>query len=849
MKKLLLKSMLLLSALIVGTSSTWATDIKYNFNSKSWTATIDGTSTSANWTSGKDGAGFSNDGVQVTTAASGANATSPISYNNITKIVVTYNTNKSAGAGTFVVKVGSNTEVSKNWAYSGSDDGRSANFTLQYDYATPQSGNVKITANTTTNSIYVSSITITYSSGHTLSYSATNGSIAGVDSESAAVASGASIAEGATVTLTATPSAGYEFSSWSVTGTGATLSSTSTNPTTFTMGTANATVTANFVASSTPSIGLSTTSIAATTAEKDGTITVTYNNIASVDAEVKFYESDGTTATTYDWLDAEINATDNTKLDYAIGENTGVARTAYMKVHEKNEDVYSELVTITQEAIVVDAPTISPAAGAVTAGSTVTLTQAVADQIRYTTDGTAPTKTTGTVYSTPITITSATTIKAIAIKNDVVSDVAEAEYTINVATPAFSLGDGGGKYLQGSTFTIESAGNTIYYTTNGGTPSTSSTLYTGAVAILEGNKTYKAIAYDTYGNASNVVSRNYTGIAPTSLPFSWAGGGKSALDALTGVEVAGAGSDYGEKDHSPYLVKFDDSNDYIEIFMNAQPSKVSIGVKMIGGASTSKITVQESANGAAFTDVQDLTISGNQNSVVNLETTNSFATTTRVIKLLFTKGSNVGVGPISITNAGPADPTTSGEETYLTTTDNMAGWRAFYDKDNSYSVDVNTTVYVADVDPDLVENKITLKAISGIPANVPVILHTSSSADSYKMTLTKETVSPYSYDGTNKLVWTTSAVSEKYRLGYGASGVGFYPYSGTPASGAVILNVSSASGARELTIDIDDDVTGVNTVNVERGTLNGNFYNLAGQRVANPTKGLYIVNGKKVVVK
>ena len=95
---------------------------------------------------------------------------------------------------------------------------------------------------TTTYANYSTSVVPT----HTLTYSATNGSIAGEDGNSAAVANGASVAEGATVTLTATPSSGYEFSNWSVSGTGASLSSTSTNPTTFTMGTSNATVTANF---------------------------------------------------------------------------------------------------------------------------------------------------------------------------------------------------------------------------------------------------------------------------------------------------------------------------------------------------------------------------------------------------------------------------------------------------------------------------------------------------------------------------------------------------------------------------------------------------------------------------
>ena len=55
--------------------------------------------------------------------------------------------------------------------------------------------------------------------------------------------------------------------------------------------------------------------------------------------------------------------------------------------------------------------------------------------------------------------------------------------------------------------------------------------------------------------------------------------------------------------------------------------------------------------------------------------------------------------------------------------------------------------------------------------------------------------------------------------------------------------------ARSFTVDEEGNTTGVADINRETITNNGDFFNLAGQRVAKPTKGLYIVDGKKVVIK
>ena len=161
MKKTFTKFLAALMLLAIFTPSFTAmgqTTTTYTFSSKDWEASP------ANWTSGQAGAGFSNNGIQVTTAATGAYGTSPGSFTNVTKIVCTYNTNKSKGAGSIVAQIGSNTATTNSVGYSGSANGTTANFTTTFNYNTPQSGNVKLTVNTTTNSIYLVSVAITTSS-------------------------------------------------------------------------------------------------------------------------------------------------------------------------------------------------------------------------------------------------------------------------------------------------------------------------------------------------------------------------------------------------------------------------------------------------------------------------------------------------------------------------------------------------------------------------------------------------------------------------------------------------------------------------------------------------------------
>ena len=72
------------------------------------------------------------------------------------------------------------------------------------------------------------------------------------------------------------------------------------------------------------------------------------------------------------------------------------------------------------------------------------------------------------------------------------------------------------------------------------------------------------------------------------------------------------------------------------------------------------------------------------------------------------------------------------------------------------------------------------------------------------------------------------------------------------AVGKAYLSLDAAATANELTISFDDEdggVTGIQNLTPALSKGEGAVFDLQGRRVAQPAKGLYIVNGKKVVLK
>lgn len=141
-------------------TAVWGEIATSTFNSKSWGTT---NGSDFQWTSNKAGNGFTaNQGVQITTGSTGANATTKVSFTNITKIEIQYCTNSKAGKGSISVQVGSGT--TKSFSVSAPSSGGTTLKTTTLNYATPETGTIKLSVSCTTNSVYVYSVTITTSS-------------------------------------------------------------------------------------------------------------------------------------------------------------------------------------------------------------------------------------------------------------------------------------------------------------------------------------------------------------------------------------------------------------------------------------------------------------------------------------------------------------------------------------------------------------------------------------------------------------------------------------------------------------------------------------------------------------
>ena len=192
----------------------------------------------------------------------------------------------------------------------------------------------------------------------------------------------------------------------------------------------------------------------------------------------------------------------------------------------------SNAVTFTVIAAAVATPTFTPAAGSYTSAQSVTISTATPGaSIRFTTDGTTPSSTVGTLYSGPVSVAASLTLKAIAYATGMTdSAVASAAYVIS--------GGGGG----GSTITLVATSTgicpTSFFTSNC-TATSAPANFTGATLLVavEDNYYYDPTANiitDSNGNTWHHVTAQRDANFSGSATVIWYAYDKSGSPLVTG---------------------------------------------------------------------------------------------------------------------------------------------------------------------------------------------------------------------------------------------------------------------------------------------------------------------------
>lgn len=481
-------------------------------------------------------------------------------------------------------------------------------------------------------------------------------------------------------------------------------------------------------------------------------------------------------------------------------------------------------VATAEYTIKANAPTFSLAEGEYDVTKSVELSCTTdGATIYYTINGTTPTA--GSIeYTGPISISSTTTVKAVAIKSGLSnSDVVSATYTLKVATPIFSLAEGEYDATQSVELLCATDGATIYYTTDEKTPTTSSLEYTGAIPVSS-IMTIKAIAVKEGLSNSSVASAVYRVIIPATLPFSF-DGGKSDIASTTGLTQDGIGADYKSK---PYL-KFDDTDDNLVLKFNTCPSVLSFDI-MGNSFSGGTFTVQYSADGTKYEDMANYTSLAAKQS----ESFNKIPATARYIKWIYTKkdNGNVGLGNITLKGTESVSITAAGFATYAS------------DKALDYSSVTGLKAYKATVSG----TTITFEKVSTVPAGEGVLLQ--GDEGTYDV-LHAVGVTPWAANDNAFVRGTGAAVATgdgpyNYILNKVNGVVGFYKANGqTVAKNRAYLQ--STTAAARISLNFDEETTGISEV--AKSDVNNKVFDLQGRHIAQPTKGLYIMNGRKVLVK
>ena len=535
-----------------------------------------------------------------------------------------------------------------------------------------------------------------------------------------------------------------------------------------------------------------------------------------------------------------------------------------------------------EQPATVAAPSFDPTGGNFTTAQTVTITCSTEGAaIYYTTDGSTPTQE-SELYQSPISVTvSGTKIKAKAFKAEYEpSSVSSATYYIKPNLPTVSA--------VGATITITGDdGCSLYYTTDNSEPTNESTPYTAPFNLTE-SCTIKAIAYDAYGNTSNVKSFSfkYFPLNPKNINSNY-------YEKVTDVSTLENGD--------AILIVYEDG-------------ALAMGAQNNNNRKAEDVTITNNTITKPGDDVQKIVLVKQTEEIDNVDTDVFYFYVGNGYLYASSNSSNqlkTEDNPDNNNNARATISISGGDATILFTGKNARNWIKYNGTGTSSLFScyagTDTQMEIVQIYKEVIPTvSVTIPAgkewitfcstenldftsdIAGLEGAYTITAHENQAT---ALTATKMTgkvkagtgllLRAAAVDATNPqviaipvaatgeeqadnmlkgvIVDTEVQPTEGTNTNLGLSNGEFHPYSaaGTLAAGKAYLQIPTAqmptggNNAR-LYIVLDGEATGINAIEnseLRIENLDAPMYNLAGQRVTKSYKGVVIVNGKKYINK
>lgn len=503
----------------------------------------------------------------------------------------------------------------------------------------------------------------------------------------------------------------------------------------------------------------------------------------------------------------------------------------------------------------------------------VTLTATEGAAVYYTTDGSEPT-TNSTKYNAPFEVTkSGTTVKAIAVAEGAENATAEATYTIKPDQPKFSdasktFGEAFNVTLSLPETTDESS--TIHYAI-GKTATAESDKYTEPVNISAENDgdqvVLHAVVVDKYGNVGKEKYCTYT--KSTNIVFDFtANPNVWKITPLAKNEKTGDNVIAGKELEVNNVVMTATNGDSFGTCLYLTASDNTVNLRVYSGGSIT-FTAPEGYNLSEISYDFVLDNSGTFTTTESNWKTPTWTGNAHTVTFNCSKSSRIYTAAIKLVAVEP----TSGTLTFKA--QNSDGYYATFSSDKDVVFTKDVVVYGVNV----ANGKLRLTGFTKasyevtdatgnvsngyyVPANTGVLVNSIDKTATYYFpktaataTLPANLLKPAPANGG---IFTAEDGYKYYKLAYddfeAKTGLGFYwgadnagAFSVKAGTAYLAVPTSDANNAKGFTFD--GGTTGINEVTTNDSKVK-NIYNLNGQRVENMSHaGLYIVNGKKVVIR